>query len=131
MRYPIFPDKTSLESNIYYLNICYLETERIKAYLGERNQKITMKIVHVTARYFPRMGGVESFTKELCEKLSEKGFETVVYSLDLDNDVYSRESINGVLVKRYHAVLGDPFFLPSPLFLRDLRKEDPSNSSCT
>jgi glycosyltransferase involved in cell wall biosynthesis len=85
-----------------------------------------MKIVHITARYFPRMGGVESFTKELCEKLSEKGFEIVVYSLDLGNDVYSKETINGVLVKRYRAVLGDPFFLPSIVFLRDLRKENPA-----
>jgi glycosyltransferase involved in cell wall biosynthesis len=85
-----------------------------------------MKIVHVTARYFPRMGGVESFTKELCEKLSEKGFETVVYSLDLGRAHYSRETINGVLVKRYRAVWGDPFFLPSPVFIRDLRKENPA-----
>ncbi len=85
-----------------------------------------MKIVHVSARYFPSMGGVEIFTKELCEKLSKKGFETVVYTLDLGNNVHSRESINGVLVKRYRAVLGDPFFLPPLMFLRDLRKEYPA-----
>jgi glycosyltransferase involved in cell wall biosynthesis len=72
------------------------------------------------------MGGVETFTKELCEKLSEKGFETVVYSLDLSSDVCSRESINGVLVKRYHALVGDPFFLPPPLFFYDMRKEEPA-----
>jgi 1,2-diacylglycerol 3-alpha-glucosyltransferase len=82
-----------------------------------------MKIIHITPRYFPNVGGIGTVVKDLCEKLSAKGFEVKVYSLDLNNERESTESINGVLVKRYRHVIGDPFFLPQLSFFEDLRRE--------
>jgi glycosyltransferase involved in cell wall biosynthesis len=85
-----------------------------------------MKIVHVTARYFPNVGGVETIVKELCENLAAKGFDVRVYSLDLGRNASRQELINGVKVRRYRHLLGDPFFVPTLAFLRDLREEKPS-----
>jgi glycosyltransferase involved in cell wall biosynthesis len=84
-----------------------------------------LKIIHVTARYFPNVGGVETLVKELCESLSSKGSPVIVYCLDLNSNVAKTETINGVLVKRYRNLVGDPLFLPPLSFLRDLQKEKP------
>ncbi len=61
--------------------------------------------------------------KELCESLSLRGFQVIVYSLDLTPKTVKTETINGVLVKRYRRIVGDPLFLPPLSFLKDLRKE--------
>lgn len=83
-----------------------------------------MRIVHVTPQYFPTIGGIVTIVKELCEHLHAKGFEVTVYSLDLSIRHQEKELINGVLVKRYGAIFGDPLFLPPVSFLKDLRNED-------
>jgi glycosyltransferase involved in cell wall biosynthesis len=65
-------------------------------------------------------------TKELCERLSKIGFDVVVYSLDSDYKVPQKELINSVMVKRYRPLVGDPLFLPTSSFLRDIRREGPA-----
>lgn len=85
-----------------------------------------MKVIHVTPRYFPNVGGVETLVKELCESLSSKGFHVIVYSLDLSPKTAKTETINGVLIKRYRPLVGDPLFLPPLSFLKDLRRENPA-----
>jgi glycosyltransferase involved in cell wall biosynthesis len=82
-----------------------------------------MKVVHVTPRYFPNIGGVETVVKELCENLATKGIDVTVYSLDLVGKNRKRESLNDVSVRRYRPLIGDPLFLPPLSFLMDLRRE--------
>ena len=69
---------------------------------------------------------LEVLTQDVCELLYVRGFDTVVYSLDLDAKTRKREVINGVSVKRFRALIGDPFFLPPPSFLKELRNEKPA-----
>jgi glycosyltransferase involved in cell wall biosynthesis len=82
-----------------------------------------MRVIHVTPRYFPNVGGVEVFVKELCEGLSAKGFDTAVYTLDLENALPPNKRINGVTVRRYRSLIGDPAYIPPFRFINDLRRE--------
>jgi hypothetical protein len=80
-----------------------------------------MRIAHIHQEYYPQMGGVAVLMKELCENLAKKGFEIVVYTLDLKEGLANQENINGVLVKRYKPIFGDPTYFPSISFLKSLK----------
>jgi glycosyltransferase involved in cell wall biosynthesis len=82
-----------------------------------------MHVVQVTPRYFPNAGGVETLVKGISETLVKLGVDVTVYSIDLRKGLPAHQVINGVLVKRYHPLIDDPLFLPSPRFLSDLRNE--------
>lgn len=82
-----------------------------------------MRIVQVTPRYFPTVGGVETVVQKISEMLVEKGNEVVVYSVDKRPRLPSVENINGVVVKRFTALYDDPLYLPQVEFLLSLRKE--------
>lgn len=84
-----------------------------------------MRVVHVTCSYYPHIGGVQALVKELNDKLVERGHSVVVYTFDR-NDVFPGKSyIDGVLVRRYNPIVGDPLYLPPAEFLKDIRN-DPS-----
>ena len=85
-----------------------------------------MKIVHVTSSYFPNIGGIQIFVRELCDSLSLKGFDVTVYSFDKRNGSCSSERMDKVLVKRYLPLSGDPTYFPTLSFIRDIRKETPA-----
>jgi len=80
-----------------------------------------MRITHIVPRYCPYVGGVEVLVKELCYRLATKGFEVSVFTTDREG-LPRQEWMNGVLIKRYMAVFSDPLYVPSPFFLKDLRK---------
>ncbi|MCW4047190.1 MAG: glycosyltransferase family 4 protein [Candidatus Bathyarchaeota archaeon] len=82
-----------------------------------------MRIIHVTPRYFPSMGGVEVVVQKISETLSKKGIQMVVYSVDRNSNLTQTQNINGVLVKRFIPLAGDPLYLPQPKFVASLRKE--------
>ena len=82
-----------------------------------------MRIVQVTPRYFPTVGGVEIVVQKISEMLVERGNEVVVYSVDKHPSLPSVENINGVVVKRFTALYDDPLYLPQAKFLLSLRKE--------
>lgn len=84
-----------------------------------------MRIVQVTCRYHPHIGGVESLVKELNDKLVQKGHLVVVYTFDRNAVLRSKDYIDGVLVRRYKPIVGDPLYLPPAEFLKDIRN-DPS-----
>ncbi len=48
----------------------------------------------------------------------------VVYSVDKRKDLVSVEDVNGVIVKRFNPLFGDPLYLPEPKFSACLRKEE-------
>ncbi len=91
---------------------------------GSMESGVKSRIIHVAARYYPNIGGVETLAQELCEQLHAKGFDVTVYSVDLGPKTARQETINGIKIKRYRALLGDPFFLPTPSFFKDLRGEN-------
>jgi 1,2-diacylglycerol 3-alpha-glucosyltransferase len=83
-----------------------------------------MRVIHVTPRYFPNMGGVEVVVQKICETLVEKGIQTVVYSVDRGIHLAAIQSVNGVLVKRFNPIVSDPLYLPEMKFVAGLRREN-------
>lgn len=82
-----------------------------------------MRIMQVTPRYFPNVGGVEVVVQKMCETLVKKGIEVVVLSVDLCAGLSPVERVNGVVVKRFAPLVGDPLYLPEPKFVDALRNE--------
>jgi glycosyltransferase involved in cell wall biosynthesis len=82
-----------------------------------------MRVIHVTPRYFPNMGGVEVVVQKISETLIKKGIQTVVYSVDRSANLAAAQNINGVLVKRFNPLVSDPLYLPEMKFVASLRRE--------
>jgi glycosyltransferase involved in cell wall biosynthesis len=83
-----------------------------------------MHIVQVTPRYLPSRGGVEEVVANVSERLVRLGHKVTVYSIDLTSNLPANENINGVTVKRFKPLFGDPLFLPDPKFVSALKKEN-------
>jgi glycosyltransferase involved in cell wall biosynthesis len=79
--------------------------------------------MQVIPRYFPNVGGVEVVVQKLSETLVQKGIEVVVLSVDRNGHLPSVEQVNGVVVKRFAPIVGDPMYLPEPGFISALRDE--------
>jgi glycosyltransferase involved in cell wall biosynthesis len=65
-----------------------------------------MKILHVTPRYHPCVGGAESYTKELSERLAQRGHAVTVLTMNESSQQADRRSadtevLNGVTVRRF------------------------------
>jgi len=82
-----------------------------------------MRVLQVTPLYFPNLGGIEVVVKQLSELLVEKGIDVVVYSIDLRSRTVEEEDVNGVLVKRFQPLIGDPLYLPQTNFIKAVRNE--------
>ena len=82
-----------------------------------------MHVLQVTPRYFPNIGGVETVVQKISETLVENGVDVTVYSVDSHREVPRQQRINRVFVKRFSPLLDDPFFLPEPKFITNLRHE--------
>ncbi|MCK4633483.1 glycosyltransferase family 4 protein [Candidatus Bathyarchaeota archaeon] len=83
-----------------------------------------MRILQVTPRYFPNFGGVEIVVKRISEMLVERGLSVTVYSIDLSSKTEEKQDVNGVLVRRFKPLRGDPLYLPPPSFIRALKREE-------
>ncbi len=73
-----------------------------------------MKILQVSPRYHPDIGGVETHVKEISERLAERGFEVEVVSTDPTGRLPHSESINGVAVKRFRSIAPDNAYFFAP-----------------
>ncbi len=82
-----------------------------------------MRILQITPRYFPNLGGAEIVVKKISELLVERGLPVIVYSMDLNKRMEKEQKINGVLVKRFKPLAGDPLYLPPPSFIKAIRSE--------
>ena len=88
-----------------------------------------MKIVHSILRYYPAMGGVEAYLKQLLEGLVKRGHNVKVFTSNLEYERQGcigdlRNSINGVEVKRYNPVNIKPKgYVVIPSLIRALYKE--------
>ncbi len=83
-----------------------------------------MHVLQVTPRYFPRVGGVETVVQKISEMLATRGSQVTVYSVDLSQGLSKQQKINGVVVKRFTPLFGDPLYFPEPRFLTSLRREN-------
>jgi glycosyltransferase involved in cell wall biosynthesis len=83
-----------------------------------------MRVIQVTPRYYPTLGGVEAVVQQISEMLVERGNEVVVYSVDKRRNLAPVENVNGVIVKRFTALYGDPLYFPETNFTSSLRKEN-------
>jgi glycosyltransferase involved in cell wall biosynthesis len=83
-----------------------------------------MRVIQVTPRYFPSVGGVEEVVRKISETLVERGVQVVVFSVDRSSNVAAFGNIGGVTVKRFAPLFNDPLYLPEPKFVSSLRKEN-------
>ena len=83
-----------------------------------------MRVIQVTPRYYPTLGGVEAVVQKISEMLVDRGNEVVVYSVDKRRNLAPVENVNGVIVKRFTALYGDPLYFPETSFSSSLRKEN-------
>jgi glycosyltransferase involved in cell wall biosynthesis len=83
-----------------------------------------LSILLVTARYVPEIGGTELHTKELAERLVDRGHDVTVLASDRSRQLPSRELMSGVKVRRVRAwpTEKDYYFAPGilrPAYYRD------------
>jgi glycosyltransferase involved in cell wall biosynthesis len=82
-----------------------------------------MHVLQVTPRYFPNIGGVETVVQKISETLVTRGIKATAYAVDLDPTLPRVQRINEVIIKRFNAILDDPFYIPEPKFITSLSQE--------
>lgn len=72
------------------------------------------KVLYVTPRYFPFMGGVESHVYEVARRMARDGAEVTVLTTDPRGDLLREEVIEGVKIRRVRAMPAnrDYYFAP-------------------
>ena len=83
-----------------------------------------MRILQVTPRYFPNLGGVEVVVERISESFVKRGLSVTVYSMDLSSETLKKQDINGVSVRRFKPLAGDPLYLPPPSFIKAIKREE-------
>jgi glycosyltransferase involved in cell wall biosynthesis len=62
-----------------------------------------MKLVHVCPRYYPYIGGIETHVREICERLSDKGFDVTVCTTDPSGKLAKEETRRNVKINRFRS----------------------------
>ncbi|MEM4275766.1 MAG: glycosyltransferase family 4 protein [Candidatus Nitrosocaldaceae archaeon] len=84
-----------------------------------------MKILFVTPRYHPHIGGVETHVKSIAERLVKRGYYVEVYATDPKGNLAEREEVNSVTVRRFRSFApGNAYYLPSRSMLTALKASD-------
>ncbi|MEM4318230.1 MAG: glycosyltransferase family 4 protein [Candidatus Nitrosocaldaceae archaeon] len=84
-----------------------------------------MKILFVTPRYHPHIGGVETHVKSIAERLVKRGYDVEVYATDNKDNLPEREEVNSVTVRRFRSFApGNAYYLPSRSMLTALKASD-------
>ncbi|MBN1762687.1 MAG: glycosyltransferase family 4 protein [Methanomicrobia archaeon] len=82
-----------------------------------------MKIAQVCHAYYPHKGGIEEHVRQLSERLAKK-FDVEVITADLSPNNKQITELNGVTIKRFHAIAPNGAYFFSPQMLFYLRKAD-------
>jgi len=73
-----------------------------------------MKILFVTPRYYPHIGGVETHVQSIAERLVKRGYDVEVYATDPKGILPVIEVINGIKVRRFRSFApNNAYYLPS------------------
>jgi len=83
-----------------------------------------MIIANVCPKYYPELGGVETYVMELSVRLARKNFEVEVLTTDPSKNLPKEEIINGVRVKRFKSWAPNESYF----FSNDLKKHLINNS---
>jgi len=76
-----------------------------------------MKIIQVTPRYYPHIGGIETHVQKISERLIKNGFEVEVISTDPTGGLDKHEIINGVKITRFRSLApGDAYYLAPQIY---------------
>jgi len=62
-----------------------------------------MRILQVTARYYPLMGGIETHVYEVARRMARLGHEVTVLTTDPSGNLPKEENIDGVKIQRVRA----------------------------
>jgi glycosyltransferase involved in cell wall biosynthesis len=82
-----------------------------------------MKVIHVTPRYYPHIGGIETHVREICRRLSMKNIDLSVITTDPSGLLANEEYVDGVRVKRFKAFAPHDSFYFCPQIYFFLKKE--------
>lgn len=82
-----------------------------------------MRVLQVTPRYFPNIGGVEVVVQKISEMLTMRGVPVTVYSMDFKRKLPRQHKINGVLIKRFKPLISSPLYFPELNFIKHIRRE--------
>jgi len=80
-----------------------------------------MKILQVSAGYYPLIGGVEEHVKNISERFARE-HEVTVFTTGLSKKLAKQEEINNVLVKRFNSFSPSNAYHLSPDMARELKK---------
>lgn len=80
-----------------------------------------MRILQVCPKYYPSIGGVEEYVKNISERLA-KEHEVTVFGCDPTGRLPKQEQINGVLVKRFRSFSPSDAYHISFQMARQLKK---------
>ena len=87
-----------------------------------------MKLIQVCPLYYPEIGGVETYVKELSERLVRRGYEVEVVCTGqryrFDTRRLLTETINGVQIKRFRALAPKNAYYMAPQAYYYLKKAD-------
>ena len=87
-----------------------------------------MKLIQVCPLYYPEIGGVETYVKELSERLVRRGYEVEVVCTGqryrFDTRRLLTETINGVQIKRFRALAPKNAYYMAPQIYHYLKKAD-------
>ncbi|MCA1723297.1 MAG: glycosyltransferase, partial [Thermomicrobia bacterium] len=74
-----------------------------------------LRVLMVTARYFPEMGGIETHVHEVAKRLVTAGAAVTILTTDRSGTLPARECVNGVRIRRVRAwpARRDYYFAPA------------------
>lgn len=73
-----------------------------------------MRVLQVTQRYYPYMGGIETHVHEVARRMAARGVDVTVLSTDVGRSLPPRETVEGVRILRVpaHPRRGDLYLAP-------------------
>jgi len=82
-----------------------------------------MRILQVSPRYYPPIGGIEEHVKNVSERLAKK-HEVTVFACDPSGKLPKQEAINGVLVERFRSLCPSNAYYISPGMAKRLKQSE-------
>lgn len=84
-----------------------------------------LRVLMVTAHYFPHLGGVETHTYEVARRLVRRDVDTTVLTIDTTGQLPPAETIEGVAIRRVPGwPRGRDYYL-APAIVREMARQRP------
>ena len=84
-----------------------------------------MRIALVCHRFYPHIGGVELHVKEIAERFVRSN-EVTVFTLEDNKDMPTRETLNGIAIRRYKPIrLSEAIKIPKRSLVSDIKAFEP------